>query len=164
MTASSSCSIRTTRRSKGGTYPMTVKSICAQERAQNRLPASIWSIRAAPICPTRTRCSPTANTSAASSTTRRPCRAAGIPQIAVVMGSCTAGGAYVPAMSDESIIVATGHDLPRRPAAGEGRDRRGGERRGSGRRRRARGCRAWPITGRRERRHALGWRAGSSAT
>ncbi len=31
--------------------------------------------------------------------------AAGIPQIAVVMGSCTAGGAYVPAMSDESIIV-----------------------------------------------------------
>jgi 3-methylcrotonyl-CoA carboxylase beta subunit len=32
--------------------------------------------------------------------------AAGIPQIAIVMGSCTAGGAYVPAMSDESIIVA----------------------------------------------------------
>ena len=32
--------------------------------------------------------------------------AAGIPQIAVVMGSCTAGGAYVPAMSDEAIIVA----------------------------------------------------------
>src|SRR5204862_4427422 len=31
--------------------------------------------------------------------------AAGIPQIAIVMGSCTAGGAYVPAMSDESVIV-----------------------------------------------------------
>src|SRR6185436_167225 len=31
--------------------------------------------------------------------------AAGVPQIAVVMGSCTAGGAYVPAMADESIIV-----------------------------------------------------------
>ena len=31
--------------------------------------------------------------------------AAGIPQIAAVMGSCTAGGAYVPAMSDETIIV-----------------------------------------------------------
>src|SRR5438552_5805894 len=30
---------------------------------------------------------------------------AGIPQIAVVMGSCTAGGAYVPAMSDETVIV-----------------------------------------------------------
>src|SRR5690606_325617 len=32
--------------------------------------------------------------------------AAGIPQIAAVMGSCTAGGAYVPAMSDETVIVA----------------------------------------------------------
>lgn len=31
--------------------------------------------------------------------------ASGIPQVAVVMGSCTAGGAYVPAMADESIIV-----------------------------------------------------------
>src|SRR6185436_1114897 len=31
--------------------------------------------------------------------------AAGIPQIAAVMGSCTAGGAYVPAMSDEAVIV-----------------------------------------------------------
>jgi len=31
--------------------------------------------------------------------------AAGIPQIAVVLGSCTAGGAYVPAMSDEAVIV-----------------------------------------------------------
>ena len=31
--------------------------------------------------------------------------AKGIPQIAVVMGSCTAGGAYVPAMADESVIV-----------------------------------------------------------
>lgn len=33
------------------------------------------------------------------------CFPAGIPQIAVVMGSCTAGGAYVPAMSDETVIV-----------------------------------------------------------
>jgi len=32
--------------------------------------------------------------------------AKGLPQIAVVMGSCTAGGAYVPAMADESIIVS----------------------------------------------------------
>ena len=47
--------------------------------------------------------------------------AEGIPQIAAVMGSCTAGGAYVPAMSDESIIVkGNGDDLPRRPAAREG--------------------------------------------
>ncbi len=34
--------------------------------------------------------------------------AAGIPQIAVVLGSCTAGGAYVPAMADESVIVRCG--------------------------------------------------------
>ena len=62
--------------------------------------------------------------------------AAGIPQIAVVMGSCTAGGAYVPAMADESDHRAQpGHDLSRRPAAGEGGDRRGGERRGARRRR-----------------------------
>ena len=65
--------------------------------------------------------------------------AAGIPQIAAVMGSCTAGGAYVPAMSDETVIVKRDrHDLPRRPAAREGRDRRGSDRRGVGRRRRAR--------------------------
>ena len=35
----------------------------------------------------------------------RQAAAAGIPQVAVVMGSCTAGGAYVPAMSDEAVIV-----------------------------------------------------------
>jgi 3-methylcrotonyl-CoA carboxylase beta subunit len=49
--------------------------------------------------------------------------AKGIPQIACVMGICTAGGAYVPAMSDETRDrEGTGHDLPRRPAAGEGGD------------------------------------------
>ena len=72
--------------------------------------------------------------------------AAGIPQIAVVMGSCTAGGAYVPAMSDETIIVQrAGHDLSRRPAAGEGRDRRGGDGRGTRRRR----CACAPLRRRR---------------
>uniref|UniRef100_A0A8R1IUB5 methylcrotonoyl-CoA carboxylase n=1 Tax=Caenorhabditis japonica TaxID=281687 RepID=A0A8R1IUB5_CAEJA len=35
----------------------------------------------------------------------------GIPQLAVVMGSCTAGGAYVPAMSDQAIIAATGEEI-----------------------------------------------------
>ena len=58
--------------------------------------------------------------------------AEGIAQIAVVMGSCTAGGAYVPAMSDESHHRARpGHHLPRRPAPGEGGDRRGGHARKS---------------------------------
>ena len=93
---------------KGGTYyPMTVKKhLRAQEIARRTTcRASTWSTPAAPTCRTRTRCSPTASTSAASSTTRPTCRAQGIAQIAVVMGSCTAGGAYVPAMSDESIIV-----------------------------------------------------------
>jgi 3-methylcrotonyl-CoA carboxylase beta subunit len=53
--------------------------------------------------------------------------APGIPQIACVMGSCTAGGAYVPAMSRRDRHRArAGHDLPRRPAAGEGGHRRGG--------------------------------------
>jgi 3-methylcrotonyl-CoA carboxylase beta subunit len=65
----------------------------------------------------------------------------GHPQIACVMGSCTAGGAYVPAMSDETVIVRRGepgHHLPGRPAAGEGRDGRGHQRRGARRRRRPR--------------------------
>ena len=64
--------------------------------------------------------------------------AAGIPQIAVVMGSCTAGGAYVPAMSDESIIVKKqGTIFLGGSAAGESGNRRSGLRGRSGRRRRA---------------------------
>jgi 3-methylcrotonyl-CoA carboxylase beta subunit len=58
---------------KGGTYyPMTVKKhLRAQESPRRTVcPASIWSIRAVPTCPIRTRSSPTASTSAASSTTR----------------------------------------------------------------------------------------------
>ena len=93
---------------KGGTYyPITVKKhLRAQEIAQqNRCPASTWSTPAARSCRCRPTSSPTATTSAASSTTRPACRAAGIPQMAVVMGSCTAGGAYVPAMCDETVIV-----------------------------------------------------------
>ena len=43
--------------------------------------------------------------------------AMGIPQIAIVMGSCTAGGAYVPAMSDETIIVIRKNDNPIQNAA-----------------------------------------------
>ena len=114
---------------KGGTYypdDGEEASARAGDRARRTgCPASIWSIPAAPTCRTRTRCFPTASISAASSSTRPTCRPQGIPQIAVVMGSCTAGGAYVPAMCDESIIVRKpGHDLPRRPAAGEGGDRR----------------------------------------
>jgi 3-methylcrotonyl-CoA carboxylase beta subunit len=60
----------------------------------------------------------------------------GIAQIACVMGSCTAGGAYVPAMSDETVIVRNqGTIFLGGPAAGEGRDRRGHLGRGPWRRR-----------------------------
>jgi len=58
---------------KGGTYyPMTVKKhLRAQEIAQqNHLPSSTWWTRAVPTCPTKTTCSPTATTLAASSTTK----------------------------------------------------------------------------------------------
>jgi len=67
-------------------------------------PASIWWTAAAPTCRTRPRCFPTAIISAHLLQPGADERA-GIAQIACVMGSCTAGGAYVPAMSDETVIV-----------------------------------------------------------
>ena len=74
--------------------------------------------------------------------------AAGIPQIASVMGSCTAGGAYVPAMSDETIIVKGQGTIflagPPLVKAATGEDRHRGR---SRRRRRARAAApASPIT------------------
>ena len=107
MAASCSWS-RTTRPSRAApTTRSPSRSTCARRKSRSRTacPASTSSIRAAPSCRCRTRCSRTASTSAASSSTRRGSRPPGIPQVAVVMGSCTAGGAYVPAMCDESIIV-----------------------------------------------------------
>ncbi len=85
--------------------------------------------------------------------------AASVPQMAVVMGWCTAGGAYVPAMCDEAVIVkGQRHDLPRGPAAREGGHRRGGHRRGPRRRRRphARQRRRGPLRARRPRGAAHG--------
>src|SRR6187200_45796 len=75
---------------KGGTYyPMTVKKhLRAQDIArQNNLPC-VYMVDSGRIFYNQAQMS-----------------SAGIPQVAIVMGSCTAGGAYVPAMSDESIIV-----------------------------------------------------------
>ena len=92
---------------KGGTYyPMTVKKhLRAQEIArENRLPCVYLVDSGGAFLPRRPKCSRIASISGASSTTRRDV-GAGIPQIAVVMGSCTAGGAYVPAMWDEAVIV-----------------------------------------------------------
>ena len=94
---------------KGGTYyPLTVKKhLRAQEIArENRLALHLSRrFRRRQPAATRPRSFPTATISAASSSTRRTCRRRASPQIACVMGSCTAGGAYVPAMSDESVIV-----------------------------------------------------------
>ncbi len=88
---------------KGGTYyPLTVKKhLRAQEIAlQNNLPCIyLVDSAAAPTCPTRTRCFPTASHFGRIFYNQANMSAAGIPQIACVMGSCTAGGAYVPAMS-----------------------------------------------------------------
>ena len=94
---------------KGGTYfPMTVKKhLRAQEIAAREPPALRVPGRF------RRRLPAAAGRGLSRPRPLRPhllqpgaaCRARGIPQIAVVMGSCTAGGAYVPAMSDETIIV-----------------------------------------------------------
>ncbi len=92
---------------KGGTYyPMTVKKhLRAQEIAEEcGLPCVYLVDSGGANLPNQTRSFPTATISAASSSTS-PDERQGIPQIAVVMGSCTAGGAYVPAMSDVTIIV-----------------------------------------------------------
>ena len=82
--------------------------------------------------------------------------ARGIPQITVVHGSSTAGGAYLPGLSRlRDHGAQPGQGVPRRPAAAEGRDRRDRDRRGAGRRRDARhGLRPRRVPGRgRCRRH-----------
>jgi 3-methylcrotonyl-CoA carboxylase beta subunit len=126
---------------KGGTYyPLTVKKhLRAQEIAgENRLPCIYLVDSGGAFLPMQDEVFPDKEHFGRIFYNQANLSAAGIPQIAAVMGSCTAGGAYVPAMSDESIIVKEpGHDLSRRAAAGQGGDRRGGERRRPRRRRRA---------------------------
>ena len=152
---------------KGGTYyPMTVKKhLRAQEiAAQNRLPCIYLVDSGGGYLPEQDNVFPDREHFGRIFFNIANMSAAGIPQIACVMGSCTAGGAYVPAMSDESIIVQRpGHDLPRRPAAGEGGDRRGGDARGARRRRGAyaRLRRGRPLRAERRAR-ARRWSAASS--
>jgi 3-methylcrotonyl-CoA carboxylase beta subunit len=88
---------------------MTVKKhLRAQEIARRTgCPASTSSIPAAPTCPTRTRSFRDRDHFGRIFYNQATMSSQGIPQIAVVMGSCTAGGAYVPAMSDESSSSAT---------------------------------------------------------
>ncbi len=93
---------------KGGTYyPLTVKKhLRAQEIArQNRLPCIYLVDSGGAFLPSQDEVFPDRDHFGRIFYNQATMSAMGIPQIAVVMGSCTAGGAYVPAMSDESIIV-----------------------------------------------------------
>jgi 3-methylcrotonyl-CoA carboxylase beta subunit len=93
---------------KGGTYyPMTVKKhLRAQEiAAENRLPCVYLVDSGGANLPNQDEVFPDRDHFGRIFYNQATMSAAGIPQIAVVMGSCTAGGAYVPAMSDEAIIV-----------------------------------------------------------
>ena len=93
---------------KGGTYyPMTVKKhLRAQEiAAQNRLPCIYLVDSGGGYLPEQDNVFPDREHFGRIFFNIANMSAAGIAQIACVMGSCTAGGAYVPAMSDESIIV-----------------------------------------------------------
>ncbi len=94
---------------KGGTYyPLTVKKhLRAQEIAwENHLPCIYLVDSGGAHLPSQDEVFPDRDHFGRIFFNQARMSAAGIPQIAVVMGSCTAGGAYVPAMSDEAIIVA----------------------------------------------------------
>lgn len=93
---------------KGGTYyPMTVKKhLRAQEiAAENRLPCIYLVDSGGANLPHQAEVFPDRDHFGRIFFNQANMSALGIPQIACVMGSCTAGGAYVPAMSDESVIV-----------------------------------------------------------
>jgi len=93
---------------KGGTYyPLTVKKhLRAQDIArENNLPCIYLVDSGGANLPNQTDVFPDRDHFGRIFFNQATLSAAGIPQVAVVMGSCTAGGAYVPAMADESIIV-----------------------------------------------------------
>src|SRR6266705_3082017 len=93
---------------KGGSYfPLTVKKhLRAQEIAeQNRLPCLYLVDSGGAFLPLQAEVFPDRDHFGRIFFNQARMSALGIPQIAVVMGSCTAGGAYVPAMSDETVIV-----------------------------------------------------------
>ena len=93
---------------KGGSYfPLTVKKhLRAQEVAeQNQLPCLYLVDSGGAFLPLQAEVFPDREHFGRIFFNQARMSAKGIPQIAVVMGSCTAGGAYVPAMSDETVIV-----------------------------------------------------------
>jgi acetyl-CoA carboxylase carboxyltransferase component len=93
---------------KGGTYyPLTVKKhLRAQEIAlENKLPCVYLVDSGGAFLPLQAEVFPDRDHFGRIFYNQARMSAAGIPQVALVMGSCTAGGAYVPAMSDETVIV-----------------------------------------------------------
>ena len=93
---------------KGGTYyPMTVKKhLRAQQIAlENHLPCLYLVDSGGAFLPMQDEVFPDVDDFGRIFYNQARLSAAGIPQLAAVMGSCTAGGAYVPAMSDEAVIV-----------------------------------------------------------
>ncbi len=93
---------------KGGTYfPLTVKKhVRAQEVAlENRLPCVYLVDSGGAFLPLQAEVFPDRDHFGRIFYNQARMSAIGIPQLAIVMGSCTAGGAYVPAMSDEAVIV-----------------------------------------------------------
>jgi 3-methylcrotonyl-CoA carboxylase beta subunit len=93
---------------KGGTYyPMTVKKHLRAQTiaAENRLPCLYLVDSGGAFLPMQDEVFPDKEHFGRIFFNQANLSAKGIPQIASVMGSCTAGGAYVPAMSDESVIV-----------------------------------------------------------
>jgi acetyl-CoA carboxylase carboxyltransferase component len=93
---------------KGGSYyPLTVKKhLRAQEVArQNRLPCLYLVDSGGAFLPLQAEVFPDRDHFGRIFFNQARLSALGIPQVAIVMGSCTAGGAYVPAMSDETVIV-----------------------------------------------------------
>ena len=123
---------------KGGTYyPLTVKKhLRAQEIAEaNRLPCIYLVDSGGANLPHQAEVFPDRDHFGRIFYNQAQMSAKGIPQIACVMGSCTAGGAYVPAMSDESVIVREQGTIflagPPLVKAATGEDhQRGGARRG----------------------------------
>lgn len=93
---------------KGGTYyPLTVKKHLRSQQValENRLPCIYLVDSGGAFLPMQDEVFPDVDDFGRIFFNQAVMSAAGIPQVAAVMGSCTAGGAYVPAMSDETVIV-----------------------------------------------------------
>ena len=113
---------------KGGSYyPMTVKKhIRAQTVAhENNLPCIYLVDSGGAFLPMQDEVFPDIGHFGRIFRNQAKMSGDGIPQVAAVLGSCTAGGAYVPAMSDESIIVkGNGTHFPSRPSTSQSGNRR----------------------------------------